>query len=190
MQCPRCGCGLGRNRPDSLRQALACQIAAAILFVVSASFPIVAMEIQGEHTVATLIGAGRALREQGMISVAILVFVTTVVSPVLQIASMLYILLPLHLGRIPPHLTLAFRLLAHLRQWGMVEVFVVGVLVSLVKLAGLARVVPGIALWSFALLVILLAAAAVVLEPEDIWKRVAQLREDEASRSGIAKAAT
>ena len=176
MRCSRCGATLRRHRPDSLRRALACELGAALLFGVSLSFPIVAMEIQGQKTVATLIGAARALQAQDMDSVAVLVFVTTVVSPLLHIFSMLYILGPLQRGFVPPGLNLAFRLVQNLKQWGMVEVFILGVLVSLVKLAGIAKVVPDIALWSFAGLIVLLTAAASNFEPADMWDRVGQLR--------------
>lgn len=176
MRCRRCGATLRRNRRDSLRRALACQLGAALLFVVSVSFPIVAMEIQGQRTVATLIGAALALKEQGQPAVAILVFVTTVLGPALQIGGMLYMLAPLHWGRELPGFAFVFRFVQSLRQWGMIEVFILGVLVSLVKLAGIARVVPGIAMWSFAGLVILLAAAAVHFEPADVWERIDKLR--------------
>ena len=189
LQCPRCGACLRRNRPDGLRRTLACQLGAAFLFIVSISFPIVAMEIQGEHSVATLIGAARALHEQGMTSVALLVFVTTLVSPFLQIASMLYILWPLNRGYVPPHIELTLRLVDSLKQWGMVEVFIIGVLVSLVKLAGIAKVVPGIAMWSFAVLIVLLAAAAMNYEAEDVWDRVEALRKGQNSSPSAASGA-
>lgn len=147
------------------------------------------MEIQGEHSVATLIGAARALHEQGMTSVALLVFVTTLVSPFLQIASMLYILWPLNRGYVPPHIELTLRLVDSLKQWGMVEVFIIGVLVSLVKLAGIAKVVPGIAMWSFAVLIVLLAAAAMNYEAEDVWDRVEALRKGQNSSPSAASGA-
>jgi paraquat-inducible protein A len=174
--CARCGAVLRRDRPDSLRRTLAWLLGAAILFIVSLSFPIVAMEIQGERTVATLVGAAQALRHEGMESVAILVFITTVISPLLQISSMLYILWPLQRGYIPPNIELAFRLVQNLKQWGMVEVFILGVLVSLVKLSGMAQVMPDIAMWSFAGLIVMLTAAASSFEPEEVWDRIVELR--------------
>ena len=53
----------------------------------------------------------------------------------------------------------------------MVEVFLLGTLVSLAKLAHLAHVQPGIALWSFAALMVLLAAAAAAFDPHALWER-------------------
>ena len=53
----------------------------------------------------------------------------------------------------------------------MVEVFLLGVLVSVVKLENLASVVPGIALWSFGALMFLMAALAAVFDPRGLWAR-------------------
>jgi paraquat-inducible protein A len=54
----------------------------------------------------------------------------------------------------------------------MMEVFMLGILVSLVKLMGMAEVVPGLALWSFALLIVALAGAVASLDPQVVWRRV------------------
>jgi paraquat-inducible protein A len=51
-----------------------------------------------------------------------------------------------------------------------VEVFMLGVLVSLVKLAHLAGVVPGIAIWSFAALMLVMAALSSVFDPRALWQ--------------------
>jgi paraquat-inducible protein A len=59
----------------------------------------------------------------------------------------------------------------------MVEVFMLGVLVALVKLAHLAGIVPGIALWAFAALMFVMASIAAVLDLRDLWARVAAARE-------------
>ena len=113
------------------------------------AFPIVGLEAAGHHTSTTLFGTVRALHDDDMTSVAGLVFITTILMPALEIAALLYMLLPLKLGRVPRGLPAVFRLVHAVRPWGMVEVFMLGTLVALTKLAALASVVPGIALWSF-----------------------------------------
>jgi paraquat-inducible protein A len=54
----------------------------------------------------------------------------------------------------------------------MMEVFMLGILVSLVKLADMAQIVPGIALWSFVLLIPAVAGATASLDPELVWRRI------------------
>ena len=125
---------------------------AAVLFLIANAFPIVGLEAAGHHSSTTLFGAVRQLYDDDMTSVAGLVFTTTILMPGLEIAALLYLLLPLKLGRVPRGLPAVFRLVHAVRPWGMVEVFMLGTLVALVKLAALASVVPGIALWSFVVL--------------------------------------
>ncbi|MEZ4466226.1 MAG: paraquat-inducible protein A [bacterium] len=67
----------------------------------------------------------------------------------------------------------AFRFLQSIRPWSMAEVFMLGVLVSMVKLADLAVIVPGIALWAFAALIPVLAASMVTLDAEETWRTLA-----------------
>ena len=65
-----------------------------------------------------------------------------------------------------------FRLVQTVRPWGMVEVFMLGTLVSLAKLSHIAHVKPGIALWSFGVLMFMVAAAAASFDADDLWARV------------------
>jgi paraquat-inducible protein A len=79
----------------------------------------------------------------------------------------------LRVGRAPAHFAIVYRVMQSVRPWGMVEVFMLGVLVSLVKLAHLAGIVPGAALGAFAVLMFVMAAIAAVFDPRDLWARLA-----------------
>jgi paraquat-inducible protein A len=171
-RCHRCGTELYRQHAGGLERSLAYVLAASVLFLVANAFPIVGLQIQSEHTQATLYGAARTLMSEGMFFIAGLVLLTTMLVPALQIAALTYLLLPLHLEVTLPYPQLAFRLLRSAQPWGMIDVFMLGLLVSLVKLSHLASVVPGIALWSFAALLPLLAAAISVFDPREYWARV------------------
>ena len=171
--CCRCGAILHRSKPDSLDRTLAFTVGAAVLFILANVFPVVGLEAQGNRTSTTLFGTVRTLHDQGMTSVAVLVFVTTILMPMLDIGAMLYMLLPIRLGVVPKGLPAMFRLVQTVRPWGMVEVFMLGTLVSLAKLSHIAAVRPGIALWSFGMLMFLVAAAAASFEAHDFWAQVA-----------------
>lgn len=172
VRCSRCNALLYRDYPGGFDRTLACLLGAAILFIVSNGYPIVGLNLQGNHTQTTLIGTVNALYAQDMLMVAVLVLLTTLILPAIEIAAMLYMLLPVRLGYIPLELAAAFRLVQTVRPWGMVEVFIIGVLVALVKLGSLAEVVPGIAMASFATMIVLLAAGAASFEAHELWARV------------------
>ncbi len=163
---------LYRRTRNSLDRTLAFTLAAAILMIVANLFPIVALNFQGNHTSTTLFGSVRTLYNDEMRSVAALVFATTILMPALDVGAMLYMLLPLKLGWVPPGLPAMFRLVQVVRPWGMVEVFMLGTLVSLAKLGHLAHALPGIALWSFGALMLLVAAAAASFDADELWAHV------------------
>ena len=175
-RCGRCGAELYRNHPESLEHTLALTAGAVVLFVVANAFPIVGLALEGQVIQTTLFNTVRSLWDQQMKPVAVLVFLTTIAVPALELFAIAYLLLPLRLGRVPPCFAQVFRMLQAVRPWGMVEVFMLGVLVSLVKLAHLAGVVAGIALWSFAALMLVMAAIASVFDARALWARVDALR--------------
>lgn len=174
-RCARCGAELYRDRPASLERALALAAGALLLFAIANSFPILGLSLQGQVIQTTLYGAVHRLWDEDMRSVAVLVFATTIAMPALELAALAYLLAPVRFGRLPPRFALVFRVLQAVRPWGMVEVFMLGVLVSLVKLAHLAGVVPGIALWSFAALMLVMAALSAVFDPRALWQAAGAL---------------
>jgi len=142
------------------------------LFVIANSFPFLAFKMQGLETETTLITGVLDLYNQGVWEISLLVLLTTIIVPLLQLLVMLYVLLPLYLNRVPWKLGTIFRFLHHLEPWGMMEVFLIGILVAVVKLVGMAQIVPGTALWSFGLLIVVLAATSANLDPRLVWERV------------------
>lgn len=170
--CPCCGAPLYRNTPDSLDRTLALTMAAAILFIIANIYPILGIEIQGNRNATNLYGAVHALWNQDMRIIATLVCITTMLIPAMELATMIYLLLPLRLGWAPPGIPLILRMLHCIKPWGMVEVFMLGILVSLVKLKDSAGIIPGVALWSFGGLTLLLAAVTVAFNPRDVWARL------------------
>jgi paraquat-inducible protein A len=167
--CVRCGALLYRSHPRSVERTLAFALAASVLFAIANLFPIVSLELQGQRVDATLFGAVHALYGQGMELVAALVFVTAIAMPALELAALCYLLTPVRLGRAAPRVGPVLRLLQAVRPWCMVEVFMLGVLVALVKLAHVASAVPGVALWSLGALMLLLAAVAASFDPRTLW---------------------
>jgi paraquat-inducible protein A len=171
-RCRRCRGTLRRRPRNGLEHTLALALAAAVLFLVANSFPFLSFEMRGRINETTLVSGVVDLYQQGRETIAILVFFTIVLAPLCQIALFLWVLLPLHLNRVPWLLPDAFRLLRHVQPWSMMEVFIIGILVAIVKLMGMATIVPGLALWSFVLLMFVIAGAASSFEPESVWERL------------------
>ncbi|MEI6208403.1 MAG: paraquat-inducible protein A [Desulfuromonadales bacterium] len=171
--CRCCGAPLYRNSSGSQDRTLALVLAAAVLFIIANVYPILGIEIQGTRNATNLYGAVHALWNQDMRSISFLVFVTTILVPAIELSMMIYLLLPLRLKCLPPGIPLILRILQSIKPWGMVEVFMLGILVSLVKLADSSSIIPGVALWSFGGLTLMLAAVATSFNPRDVWLHLA-----------------
>jgi paraquat-inducible protein A len=169
--CIRCGAVLYKHKPNSLERTLAFAFAGLILFILANSFPFLGLKIGSQVRETTLITGIYELYVQGMQVIAILVLLTTVLVPFTQMLCLLYILLPLKVHRLPKGLPRLFRFVNSVGPWGMMEVFMVGILVSLVKLAGMAKITPGISLYSFLALIFVLAAMTVSLDSHLIWQK-------------------
>lgn len=172
--CPRCNSVLYRGTRTGLPLMLALVIGCAVLLVISILFPIAVLEVRGAHVEATFLSTVVTVYEQGSELVAILVLLTTIVLPGLEIASLLYLLIPLAWGQIAPKTALVFRLVLQIHPWNMMEIMLLGVLVTLVKLTDFATIIPGVSLWSFCGLIVLFTAASSLFSVRDFWNWVEQ----------------
>jgi paraquat-inducible protein A len=166
-------CDLLRRRPrNGMERTLALALASSVLFIVANSFPFLAFDMKGLSTQTTLLTGVIDLWQAGKQEIAALVFLTIELAPALQIGLILWVLGPLRFGQRPWQLPHAFRMLRHAQTWSMLEVFLIGILVAIVKLLGMATVVPGLALWSFILLIGVLTAAISSFDPEEVWEQL------------------
>lgn len=169
-QCARCRSPLQRAEGAAIDTAIALAACALVLLLLSNAYPLVEMQINGSSRETTLIGAALGLYAQDYDSLAVLVFLTTVIAPLLQIAALLYVLIPVRGGRRPPGREIVYRLLMRVRPWSFMEVFMLGALAALVRLSKFAHIVTGISLWSCVLLMLCLSALTSITSPEQIWR--------------------
>jgi paraquat-inducible protein A len=172
VRCSRCGALLLRNPKGGLDRSIALNVAALVLLVLANAFPFLILEISGREQSTTIMGASLALYEAGMGPLAVVVLITTLIGPALVVISSLYVLLGIRMGLALPMLRTVLAWISHVQPWGMLDVFMLGVLVSFVKLAGMAHMVMGSALYAFGGLILVSAAAMSALEPHVLWQRL------------------
>jgi paraquat-inducible protein A len=170
--CVRCGAKLYSRKQNSLDRVLALTIAGLLLFCIANAYPLLTFRLEAQSQETTLFSGVTALYDQGMWIVAGVVFLTSILVPLLQLTGMLYVILPLKFNLRPWGLSFLFRVVHRVKPWGMMEVFMLGILVSFVKLAKMATLIPGIALYAFLVLIFVLAASAASLDPHIVWDRL------------------
>lgn len=171
-RCVRCGALLYQNRPASLTRASAFSIAALFMMVIVHSFPLLKMNAAGMSRELTLIGAATALIEENAPILGGSIIVFTVATPILIASGLIYVCLPLTLGRAAPGASFVAKWMYRSEPWNMVEVFLLGVLVSLLKLIKVADVHFGIGFWAFTGLMLCMAAAVAGIDREELWDRL------------------
>ncbi|OTG83650.1 paraquat-inducible protein A [Acinetobacter sp. ANC 4648] len=169
--CVCCGAELYRQS-KSFTVLLALVITALIVFVIANSFPIVKIELQGNDSQTTLLGSAWAMFHADRALVGILILITTFIVPLIDMLLLIYVLSSISIFKTKPrYLVIALRTIFLFRTWGMIEVFLIGVLVTLVKLKGMVVVIPEVALWAFAVLSVLLVYI-VSVKVKDIWNEI------------------
>jgi len=158
-RCRRCGALLGRGHALALPGILALTLAALAVFVIANLEPVVQINLRGVHNEAGLPGALRHTWQSGERLIAVMAGMAAFVFPLLVILLRLYVVLPLVLwARTPPGWIVAMRTLRFSSRWSMVEVLMLSALVSIVRIASMAHAVPGVGLFGFGALALLLAA--------------------------------
>lgn len=166
--CQVCGATLYRRPMLDLDAMLALTIAALIVLVLANAAPIVTMESGGVTTRGWLLTMVASTWSSGVGAVAAIVAGTVLLFPLAQIGLYFYVLLACRRRQPAPQFAQAMHWLRRLRPWSMVEVFLIGTLVSIIKMSHLASVQPEPGLWAFGVLTILLTALG-TFELRELW---------------------
>ncbi|MGI9274841.1 MAG: paraquat-inducible protein A [Endozoicomonas sp.] len=168
--CPRCHHVLHCHNPGGQERCLALVISGLLLFLPAMLFPVLSMEILGSEQKASMLDGVRGLYQEGLTGVAALVFFSAVLAPLVRLLVLLQVLLAVFLNRGRWLARRLFRGYLHLGEWGMVEIYLLGVLVSVIKLADMASVHPGIGLFSFAGLMLAELGISINMSEHDLWE--------------------
>lgn len=174
-RCSRCGHFLTRYHADELSRVMAFAVSALILLALACSFPFMEFRASGLESLMTLPQAALELWRNGMPDLAFLVAAFIILIPAAVLILIVILVGALMMQRQYTFLPTLGRLVFTLQSWSMVEVFFIGVLVSLVKLAGMATVVLDISFWAYAAFSIVFALAVSNLDRFQCWRRIEAL---------------
>lgn len=170
--CFHCGERLYRNRPHSLAHATSFSTAALVFMGMTYVFPFITMTTGSMSTRLTLIETVAVLARETNPLVAVCVFFFTILAPLLLMTGLLYVAAPLRHGIALPGAVAACRMYQRLEPWSMIEVFLLGLIVSLLKLGHLAHVDYGMGLWALGGVVLCTAAALGGIDRQELWDRL------------------
>lgn len=169
-ECPRCGYELFSHRHHVVRRSLALVLTALLLYVPANFLPIMQLNLLGQTSQDTVWSGVLGLYESGMQGIAVVVFLCSMAVPLLKLLCQLLVLLSIRLDFGRGYGLLLYRIYHHMREWGMLEVYFMGILVAIVKLMDLADLSLGLGLFCFIALLLIQVWLEVTMSPHQIWE--------------------
>lgn len=170
--CPRCGLLLQRAQKNSIERSLALSVTGLLLFIPANCLPLLGIKFLGNAKDGILLSGVAALYAEGMWAVATLVFLSSILFPLVNILLSFAISIHLHLNRHSRFLKHWMRWLQHLDEWAMLEVYTLGIIVACVKLSSMADLRFGMGLYAFIGLLLVTVTLAGSLDRTLFWQRI------------------
>lgn len=169
--CPRCRARLHARKPFAMLRSWTFLLCAIALYVPANVMPIMHTKSLFVSQSDTILSGVVFLWKSGSWPIATIVFVASIVVPLLKMIALLVILIAVQAG-VRVHcedLTRLYRVLELVGRWSMLDVYVVAILVALVQIQLLATVTPGNGAAAFAAVVVLTMLATMSFDPRLIW---------------------
>lgn len=174
--CPRCGYLLQRPSKQSIERTFALSIAGLILMFPANLMPLIGIKMLGNAKDGTLWSGVLALFEEHMWGVALLVFLSSILFPLLNIILSLLISAHLYFNKPSRHLAHWMRWLQHIDEWAMLEVYMLGIIVACVKLSSTSELKFGFGLYAFVALLIVTGMLTSSLDKVLFWRQIGRLK--------------
>jgi paraquat-inducible protein A len=166
--CPRCAHQLLVNYANAFDRVLAFAISALIFLVIALSFDFVSLQFQGQIRTISLLDTYFVLSEQGYMVIGAILIFTVVVLPFIVIMALFYLLFSLRKQRYPFKGELVAQWVLALLPWSMAEIFLIGVLVSLIKISTMATVTVGLSFYAYILFSLCFIAAIQYIDKQHL----------------------
>jgi paraquat-inducible protein A len=169
--CPRCGARLRLRKPDSIARSWAFLIAAIILYIPANLLPVTdTRSLFGDQS-DTIMSGVVFLWLSGSWPLAVIVFVASIMVPMLKIFALVFLLLSVQRRSTwqPLQRIRLYRLLEFVGRWSMLDIYVITFLVALVQLRAVATIKAGPAAVAFGAVVVLTMCATMSFDPKLIW---------------------
>jgi paraquat-inducible protein A len=174
--CRNCGAFLYHEKPGGTERALALTVTALLLLAIANFTDFMTFEFDGRSQGNRIITGVIELARLGYWPLGVLIFFASVLAPLLHLTGMLCVLVPVKLGKSPAYLGPLFRRLESIRPWSMLEVYLLGILVAVIKLSQLASIELATAFWAYLALIVVATASYDALDARAVWQTV-RLRE-------------
>lgn len=170
--CPRCGAILHITKINSVDRTLALSLTGLLLFIPANILPLLTLEVLGQANSSTIVNGVLQMFAEGYWWMSVLVAFCSIIAPLCKLLMLFYLSLSLKLKNVTPQYIMSLKLYQWLDEWGMFDVYMLGLLVSFIKLKDLGNLDPGPGLWCFIGLMFIATASSSVFDKHAAWSAV------------------
>lgn len=174
--CPRCNTILIHRKVNSISKVLAISISGLLIFIPAIFLPLLTLKSMGMSQSGSIFDAFLSFYHQKFYFVAVLVFITSIFFPLLKLSLLFSVSLQLKIRLYSRSLPFLFRASHHLDEWGMPDVYLIAVFVSIIKISSVATIEYNLGLFCFIFLVLMTRASVSALDPHIFWDEIDKIK--------------
>ena len=188
--CPRCNCTLSAPVENSVEKTMVLSLTGLILFFPAIFLPLLTLDILGLESTGSIFSSAQAMVASGFVFTGVAVFLTSIVIPFVKLLLLFLVSLQLHLVRGNVSTVLMFKTYKKLDEWGMLEVYMIGILVTVIKLLHMAKIEYDVGFFCFVGLLSATLLSSSFLDENHYWEEIEKQvkEEDEQTKLDAAEA--
>ena len=170
--CPRCGTTISRRSTHSIAKTLALSITGLFLYFPAVLLPLMTLESFGFKESANIIESIVIFYTNDYYFVAFMVLFSALILPLVLLSLIFTLSLNLRFKRYPLYLARLFRTYLKLEEWAMVEVYLLGIMITIIKMMGHSEIHYHVGMLCFSLLVLVSLAITTVIDKDFFWETI------------------
>ncbi len=171
--CPRCGFILTTQHKNAINRIMAFSVSGLIFLLLSSLYPFLSFSVRGQDRVVSLFQSIDILIIEQQLMLAMLILIAIIIIPAAFLSGVLYVFVGLsYFGQLPRYGRSVLRFVLTMVQWSMVEIFLIGTMVSLVKISSLADIGLGLSFWSYIMFTVFMTLVLMHIDKVQMWQWV------------------
>lgn len=168
--CPRCGTVLAAPVKNSVNRTCAISLTGLLLYLPAMFFPLVSLDALGMEEHGSIIDGFTTFYHSGYPLVAIVVLLTSILLPLAKLLILFFCSFCLWVGYYPSILAFMLRTYHHLQEWGMDEVYLISIFVTLVKVYEMADISYEMGFFAFLGMVFTTVCLSSIVDLDYFWE--------------------
>ncbi len=170
--CPRCGCKLYEPKKNSINRTLALSITALLLYLPASLIPLMTFDTFGFKQSCSIFDAVILFYDKGYLFVSLMVAFTSLLFPLIKLLLLFSISICLKLKRYSDLLPLFMRCHSFIDEWEMLDVYMIGILVTIIKMYNMVHIQYELGFFFFIGLLIITFCSSTAMDKNLFWSLI------------------